>query len=275
MPDVRKWREQGASRPHHDARRAAFDEVPLVVALPLAHARVHDRDQIAEAAAEATHRLRRKRDLGHKHAGRAPLGKRLLDGAQVELVLPEPVTPSTTTTSPQACSRARSMAARALSCPGVSAGFGEGVKPSNAMVDVIEAEAEGAPSEVSASVPLTAIPGKLPSAPSAPRMRRRRTMRTTPFDSRARRVDEIAPISADRSDTRSSPVRTAATIASWRTAFLRGSNAESSGPATTHRSSTSPTFCSSKRHRPSRPCTIRGMPPGGVNRRTQEESGAM
>ena len=83
--DVRKWREQGASRPHHDARRAAFDEVPLVVALPLAHARVHDRDQIAEAAAEAAHRLRRKRDLGHEHAGRAPLGKRLLDGAQVEL----------------------------------------------------------------------------------------------------------------------------------------------------------------------------------------------
>ena len=84
-PDVRKRREQGASRPHHNARRAAFDEVPLVVALALAHARVHDRNHVAEATAEAAHRLRSERDLGHEHAGRAPLGKRLLDGAQVEL----------------------------------------------------------------------------------------------------------------------------------------------------------------------------------------------
>ena len=168
------------------------------------------------------------------------------------------------------------MAARALSCPGVSAGFGEGMKPSDAMVDAIGAEAEGALPQVSASEPLIAAPAKPLRGPSGvPRMRRRRTMRTTPFDSRARKVDEIAPIWAESSDTRSSPVRTAATIASWRTAFLRASNVESSGPATTQRSSTSPTFCSSKRHRPSRPCTIRGIPPGGVNRRTQEESGAM
>ena len=86
-PDVRKRREQGASRPHHNARRATTNEVPLVVALTLAHARVHDRDQIAEAAAKAAHRLRRERDLRHEHAGRAPLGERLLDGAQIKLSL--------------------------------------------------------------------------------------------------------------------------------------------------------------------------------------------
>ena len=58
------------------------------------------------------------------------------------------------------------------------------------------------------------------------------------------------------------------------TAFPRGSNEASAGPGTTQRSSTSPTAGSSSRQRPSRERTMRGTPPGGVNRRTHEESGA-
>ena len=85
---VAKRREQGASRTDHHARRARPDEIPLVVTLALAHARVHDGNRVAETAAEAGNRLRGKRDLGHQNARRAALGKHKLDGLQIDLGFP-------------------------------------------------------------------------------------------------------------------------------------------------------------------------------------------
>ena len=58
--------------------------------LARAHARVHDGHRVAEAPAEAPHRLRRERYLGHEHARRAPRGERRLDGLQVHLGLARP-----------------------------------------------------------------------------------------------------------------------------------------------------------------------------------------
>ena len=46
---------------------------------------MHDRHRIAEAAAEAPHRLRGQRDLGHEHACRAALREHPLDGLQIHL----------------------------------------------------------------------------------------------------------------------------------------------------------------------------------------------
>ncbi len=85
--EVRERREQRAASAHHHARRARADEVPLVVAFALAHARVHDGHHVAEAAAEACDGLRRQRDFGHEHARRAAGGQRGLDGLQVHLRL--------------------------------------------------------------------------------------------------------------------------------------------------------------------------------------------
>ena len=87
-PHVGQRGEKRAAGAHHHAGRAAADEVPLVVALAGRHARVHDGHGIAEAAAEAAHRLRGERDLGHEHARRArPCGEDALDGLQVHLGL--------------------------------------------------------------------------------------------------------------------------------------------------------------------------------------------
>ena len=82
---VAKRREQGASRTDHHACRARPDEIPLVVTLALAHARMHDGNRVAETAAEAGNRLRGKRDLRHQNARRATLGKHELDGLQIDL----------------------------------------------------------------------------------------------------------------------------------------------------------------------------------------------
>ena len=46
---------------------------------------MHDRHGVAEPAAEAPHRLRGQRDLGHEHAGRAALREHPLDGLQIHL----------------------------------------------------------------------------------------------------------------------------------------------------------------------------------------------
>ena len=86
-PHVGKRGEKRAARTHHHAGRAAADEVPLVVAFTGRHARMHDRHGIAEAAAEAAHRLRGERDLGHEHARRATLCEDPLDGLQIHLGL--------------------------------------------------------------------------------------------------------------------------------------------------------------------------------------------
>ena len=87
---VGQRREQRAAGTDDDARLPAADEVPLVEALALAHARVHDGHRVAEAAAEAPHGLRRERDLGHEHARRAARRKRALDGLKVHLGLARP-----------------------------------------------------------------------------------------------------------------------------------------------------------------------------------------
>ena len=86
-PHVAQGREQRAAGAYDHARLAAADEVPLVVALALPHARMHDGHQVAEAAAEARHGLGRERYLGHEHAGRAPGRQSRLDGLQVHLGL--------------------------------------------------------------------------------------------------------------------------------------------------------------------------------------------
>ena len=86
-PHVAQGREQRAAGAYDHARLAAADEVPLVVALALPHARMHDGHQVAEAATEARHGLGRERYLGHEHAGRAPGRQSRLDGLQVHLGL--------------------------------------------------------------------------------------------------------------------------------------------------------------------------------------------
>ena len=100
-------------------------------------------------------------------------------------------------------------------------------------------------------------------------------MTTAPFASKALSVEDTDPSCAVNSLTRSCPPRNASMTATCLTAFARGVNSENAGPATTQRSSTWPTEGCSSRQRPSRPCTMRGTPPGGVNRRTQADSGAI
>ena len=80
-------REHGRARPHADARLAAAQAPPLLVALAGRQARVHDGDRVSEALEEAGDDLRRERDLGHHHDRPAPL---LQDGSgrtQVDLGL--------------------------------------------------------------------------------------------------------------------------------------------------------------------------------------------
>ena len=85
--EVRKRGEKSASRAHDHTRCARANEIPLVEALALAHARVHDGHRVAEATAKAPHRLRRERYLGHQHACRATGGKCCLDSLQIHLCL--------------------------------------------------------------------------------------------------------------------------------------------------------------------------------------------
>ena len=99
-------------------------------------------------------------------------------------------------------------------------------------------------------------------------------MRTTPCFSSAFNVLDTAPNSAASSATRSSPACSASTMDACLTAFLRGSNPSKAAPGSTQRSSTSPTAGSSSRQYPACARTMRGTPPGGVNRRTHDDSGA-
>ena len=167
-------------------------------------------------------------------------------------VLPEPVTPSTSTTRPSPAARAASMAATAAFWPSVSCGAAEGA---GAAAPPVGAPAREAPS-------------------SMPRMRRRRSTVTAPLAASAFNVEPTAPNSRDSSATRTSPAPTAASISCCFTAFLRGTNASKAGPRVTQRSSTSPMAGSSTRQRPSRPRTMRGTARGGVNKRAHSESGA-
>lgn len=86
-PHIGGRREQRAAGAHDDFGRAAFDEIPLIVALAVAHAGVHDGHRVAEAPAETGDGLGGEGDLRHEHDGAAPLGQRALDGLQVHLGL--------------------------------------------------------------------------------------------------------------------------------------------------------------------------------------------
>ena len=83
-------REQRRACAHHHVCQSLAHEVPLVVALPRREARVQHRHVVAKARPEASHGLRRKRDLGHKHERTLALRAHALDGSQVDLGLARP-----------------------------------------------------------------------------------------------------------------------------------------------------------------------------------------
>ena len=87
QPEVAERREDRRARPHADACLAAPHPPPLVVALALREARVHDRDRVAEALDEPARRLRRERDLGDEHDRRAAALECRRHRAQVDLGL--------------------------------------------------------------------------------------------------------------------------------------------------------------------------------------------
>ncbi len=85
--EVGERREHGRARADRDARLAALEVQPLVVALALAQLRVQNRDGVAEARLEARDRLRRERDLRHEHQHGSAGGERRLCRLQVDLGL--------------------------------------------------------------------------------------------------------------------------------------------------------------------------------------------
>ena len=80
-------REKSAARAHHYAGRTRADEIPLVIALALAHARMHDCDRIAETPAKTRNRLRSQGYLGDEHDGALAAGEGILDRLQIHLGL--------------------------------------------------------------------------------------------------------------------------------------------------------------------------------------------
>jgi hypothetical protein len=64
--EVDDRREHRRARAHADARLAAAQALPLVVALALGELGVQHRDRVAEALDEAADDLGRQRDLGHE-----------------------------------------------------------------------------------------------------------------------------------------------------------------------------------------------------------------
>ena len=85
--DVGERGEERRARTHDDVGRAGTHHVPLVEPLAGGEARVQDGHVIAEAAAEAAHRLGRERNLGHEDDGPLALLAHALDGAEVDLGL--------------------------------------------------------------------------------------------------------------------------------------------------------------------------------------------
>ena len=67
-----------------------MDQIPLVEALPLTHARVKHRHRIAEASTEARDRLWCERDLGHEHDRIAPRLQLFLDRTEEHFGLARP-----------------------------------------------------------------------------------------------------------------------------------------------------------------------------------------
>ena len=79
--------EQRTAGADHHARTPGPDEIPLVVTLPLAHARVHDGDRMTEAATETGDCLGSQADFGHQDQCRLMARHHLFDGAEVHLRL--------------------------------------------------------------------------------------------------------------------------------------------------------------------------------------------
>ena len=80
-------REHGRARSDADARLAAAQPHPLVVALAQAERGVQDRHHVAEPRLKAPQHLRGQRDLRHEHDRRAAGGERRLHRSQVDLGL--------------------------------------------------------------------------------------------------------------------------------------------------------------------------------------------
>ena len=88
--DVRQRREHRGAWPNRDPRLARRETQPLVVALALAHTRVHHRDDVAEPRLKAVERLRGQRDLRDQHDRAPPRRERRCNGLQVDLRLARP-----------------------------------------------------------------------------------------------------------------------------------------------------------------------------------------
>ena len=159
-------------------------------------------------------------------------------------VLPEPVTPSTSTTSPDALSVARAIASRAFCCPAVSS---------------LGADAFAEESVVE---------------PSHPRQLRRSSTATTPRFSSERIVADRSPFMRLSSRVVTGPQESASMSWRWRTARSAGSNDRPSSVRLTHRAVTGVTAGGSYAYEPSSRRTTLPAPPGGNSRRRHSESGA-
>ena len=80
-------REHGRAGPDTDARLAAAQALPFVVALAHAERRVQHRHHVAKARLKSPQDLRRERDLGDQHDRRAAPLQGILDRVQVDLGL--------------------------------------------------------------------------------------------------------------------------------------------------------------------------------------------
>ena len=85
--EIGKRTEERRARAHHHAGRTRTNHIPLVEALARGKARMEHRHRVTETRAEATNSLRRERDLGHEHTGRATMCQNALDGGQIHLGL--------------------------------------------------------------------------------------------------------------------------------------------------------------------------------------------
>ena len=236
--------EERRARAHHHAGRTRTNHIPLVEALARGKARMEHRHRVAETRAEATNSLRRERDLGHEHTGRATMCQNALDGGRYTSVLPEPVTPSTKTTSAGRASVARAIASRAFCCPAVSS---------------LGADAFAEESVVE---------------PSHPRQLRRSSTVTTPRFSSERIVADRSPFMRLSSRVVTGPQESASMSWRWRTARSAGSNDRPSSVRLTQRTVTEVTVGGSYAYEPSSRRTTLPAPPGGSNRRRHSESGA-
>ena len=84
---VIKRAEHRGTRPYHDPGITVLDPFPLVETRAFQHARMKDRDPVAETGPEALYCLRRKRYLRHKHDAALPFCEGVLHGLQVYLGL--------------------------------------------------------------------------------------------------------------------------------------------------------------------------------------------